>query len=157
MSLRPLLLAVSALCIAAVEPAAAQDAQTRLWDASIAGDTAAIRKAVSDGARVDSLDTRTSRNGRLALNWAALNNKVDAVKLLLELKAQVGGTNHTGFTALHHSAEFGAIDAARVLLAAGADPDLLTGGGMSPAVIARMRGHESLAVLIDSAPRKVKK
>lgn len=44
-----------------------------------AGDTLAIRQAVADGAVVDSLDTRTTRNGRRALNWAARYGRVDAI------------------------------------------------------------------------------
>ena len=55
-------------------PLLAQDAQSRLWDAAIAGDTLAIRQAVADGAKVDSLDVRRNPNGRLALNWAAWAN-----------------------------------------------------------------------------------
>lgn len=86
---RSVLLIVSVLCLSATAPAAAQDSQARLWDAAIAGDTAAIRQAVAAGARVDSLDTRTNRNGRHALNWAAWHNRVAALKLLLELKAPI--------------------------------------------------------------------
>jgi ankyrin repeat protein len=154
---RSVLLIFSLFGISAARPLAAQDAQSRLWDAAIAGDTAAIRKAISEGARVDSLDTRNNRNGRLALNWAALNNQVAAIKLLLELKAPIEGENLTGFTALNHAAESGSIDAARALLAAGADPDHGNKMGYKPADTATERGHMELAKLIDAAPRKQKK
>src|SRR5512145_2304367 len=113
--------ALGLLALAGVRPAAAQDAQGRLWEASIAGDTAAIRKAVADGAKVDSLDVRRSRNGRRPLNWAALQNHPAAVELLLALGAPLEGENLTGFTALNHAAEAGALEATRALLAAGAD------------------------------------
>ena len=154
-SIRILVVLLSMFCSGAVT-LAAQDAQSRLWDAAMAGDTAAIRQAVAAGARVDSLDARTSRNGRYALNWATLNNHTAAVKLLLELKAPVEAENHTGFTALHHAAESGSIDAARILLAAGADPDHPNKSGVRPLMTAMDNGHTALAKLLETTPRKPK-
>ncbi len=133
------------------EPVAAQDAQSRLWDAAIAGDTAAIRQAAAEGARVDSLDTRTSRNGRRALNWAALNDRVDAIALLLELGAPLDAENYTGFSALHHAAEVGSLAAARALLAAGADPAHANLEGVLPATTARENGNDAVAALLEAA------
>jgi ankyrin repeat protein len=147
---------VSSLLGCAAGNLAAQDPQSRLWDAAMAGDTAAIRQALSAGAKIDSLDVRRSANGRYALNWAVLNNKVDAVKLLLELKAPLEAQNRTGFTALLHAAEAGSLDAARILLAAGANPDHANHEGVTATIIATARGHEALAQLIDAAPRKKK-
>ncbi|MFN2419970.1 MAG: ankyrin repeat domain-containing protein [Gemmatimonadota bacterium] len=116
----PLVGALAVLCFGG--PLRAQDAQARLWDAAIAGDTLEIREAIDDGAKIDSLDTRRNPNGRRALNWAAWNDRVAAIELLLALGAPIEAENNTGFTALHHAAESGSIEAARVLLAAGADP-----------------------------------
>ena len=93
----------------------AQTPQTRLWDGAISGDTVALASALKDDAQIDSLDTRTARNGRRALNWAALNNRVDALRFLLAHGASIEATNRTGFTALHHAAEVGSLEAARVL------------------------------------------
>ncbi len=150
------LLLLPLLIMASAQMVSAQDAQSRLWDAAIAGDTAAIRKAVADGARVDSLDTRTNRNGRYALNWAAWYNRVDAVKLLIALKASLEAENNTGFTALSHAAEHGSLEAARILLDGGADPDHANQSGNTPQVIAEARGHTALATLLEAAPRKKK-
>ncbi len=150
------LLLLPLLIMASAQMVSAQDAQSRLWDAAIAGDTAAIRKAVADGARVDSLDTRTNRNGRYALNWAAWYNRVDAVKLLIALKASLEAENNTGFTALSHAAEHGSLEAARILLDAGADPDHANQSGNTPQVIAEARGYTALATLLEAAPRKKK-
>ena len=155
-SSRAFLVPLAVLLLASVQAASAQDAQSRLWDAALAGDTAAIRKAVTDGAKIDSLDTRANPNGRYALNWATLANKVDAVKLLLELKAPIDAQNYTGFTALLHAAEAGSLDAAKILLAAGADPDHANREGVTASVIASARGHDALARLLDAAPRKKK-
>ena len=48
----------TALILTVASTAAAQSAQDVLWDAAIAGDTAAIRQAVADGAVIDSLDVK---------------------------------------------------------------------------------------------------
>lgn len=145
--------ALGLLVLAGVRPAAAQDAQGRLWEASIAGDTAAIRKAVADGAKVDSLDVRRSRNGRRPLNWAALQNHPAAVELLLALGAPLEGENLTGFTALNHAAEAGALEATRALLAAGADVEHANKDGFRPIDTARARGYSSVVSLLEAAER----
>lgn len=134
-------------------PLHAQDAQTQLWEATIAGDTTAMRRALAAGAQIDSLDIRRSRNGRRALNWAALNNRVPAIRLLLEAGATLDTTNLTGFTALHHAAEVGALEAARALLVAGADARRTNNAGYTPSKIARENGFEAVAALLEAAER----
>jgi ankyrin repeat protein len=141
------------LLIVGARPASAQGAQSRLWDASIGGDTVGIRQAIADGAQIDSLDTRRNLNGRRALNWAAWNNQVSAVKLLLALGAQLEAENRTGFSALHHAAEAGSMEAVRALLAAGANPGHANGDGRLPAETARDRGYEAVASILEAAKR----
>ena len=143
----------AALAVALPGASTAQDAQARLWDASIAGDTAAIAQAVRDGANVNSLDTRRAANGRRALNWAALYNHVPAIRALLAAGASVDSSNHTGFTPLHHAAEAGALEAAEALLKARANPKLLTLSGGTPAAVARARGFDAVAQLLEAAER----
>lgn len=145
----PFLLAAGGLL--AGGPLLAQDAQSRLWDAAIAGDTLAIRQAVADGAKIDSLDARRNPNGRLALNWAAWHDRVPAIQLLIALGAPLEAENRTGFSALHHAAEAGSLDAARALLAAGADPNHRNRAGFLPVETARERGNESVAALLEEA------
>ena len=148
------LTAVAALVLYAVPlTAQGQSAQDRLWDAAIAGDTSAIARALRDGARIDSMDTRSARNGRLALNWAALNNHSAAITLLLAKGAPLEGENLTGFSALHHAAEVGALDAARTLLAAGADPTHANVQGRLPAETAEALGHPEVAALLRAAKK----
>ena len=60
--------------------------------------------------------------------------------------------NWTGFTPLHHAAENGSLEAARALLALGADRTLLNGVGQRPVDVARERGHPDVAALLDSLP-----
>lgn len=145
----PLLFAVGGILFGA--PLLAQDAQSRLWDAAIAGDTLAIRQAVADGAKIDSLDTRRNPNGRLALNWAAWHNRVPAIQLLIALGAPLEAENRTGFSALHHAAEAGSLEAARALLAAGADPAHRNRAGFLPVETATERGNDSVAALLQEA------
>lgn len=154
MATRPGRLALAAVVSLGLTSAAvAQDAQSRLWAASVVGDTAAIRLALDDGARVDSLDTRRSRNGRRPLNWAALGDHVPAIEMLLARGAPINGTNLTGFTALHHAAEAGSVNAARALLIAGADVTLTTQAGVTAAEVARGRENDAVATLIEAAQR----
>jgi len=132
----------------------AANAQADLWDAATDGDKAAVDAALRAGAEVNALDTRSSRNGRFALNWAAINNHPDIIELLLAHGAAIDAANQTGFTALHHAAEAGSTDAAKSLLAAGADRTLRTDEGETAADVARRKGNAALARLIEQAPRK---
>lgn len=125
------------------------DPQAGLWDAAIAGDTAAMAAALRDGADIDSLDTRTNPNGRRALNWAAWHNRVSAIRFLLAHGATLEARNLTGFTALHHAAEAGSLEAVEALLAAGADPDTPNKEGRRPAETAMAKGHGVIAVLLE--------
>jgi len=145
---------VLALSIGVSWPLSAQTPQTQLWDAAMVGDTVRLGTALRDGARLDSLDTRQSENGRYALNWAALNNRVDALRFLLARGAALEARNFTGFTALHHAAEMGSLDAAKVLLEAGADPTHRNDAGLKPADTARERGHIQVVALLDAAEKE---
>lgn len=151
-----LLLLAAVSSSAALSQSPISTPQTRLWNAAIAGDTAALAAALKDGANVDSLDVRTARNGRRALNWAAINNRADAIRWLLAHGAPIEATNLTGFTALHHAAEVGSVDAARILLAAGADPKHTNLEGMTPLARARQEGHIEVAELLEAAERGVR-
>jgi ankyrin repeat protein len=148
-----LLVTLAAGALLAGSPLQAQDAQSRLWDSAIAGDTLGIRQALAEGAKVDSLDVRRNPNGRLALNWAAWHNRVPAIEMLLAMGAPIEAENRTGFTALHHAAEAGSLEAARALLAAGADPRHANKAGRTPAVTAREQGNEEVAVLIEESAK----
>lgn len=128
---------------------AGPSAQERLWDASRSGDTTAIERALAGGADIQALDTRTSKNGRRALNWAAANDHPEAIRLLLARGAAIDATNNTGFTALHHAAESNSPRAAEALLKAGANRALRNSNGERPADVARRKGHADLAATIE--------
>ena len=130
--------------------AQAQTAQEQLWDASKTGDTVAMASALADGAALDALDTRRSRNGRFALNYAAWFNHPAAIGWLLRTGAALEAENITGFTALHHAAENGSLEAAQRLLEAGADPQHPNKRGWLPADTATERGYPDIAALLNA-------
>ena len=145
---------ITALSLAFFPMAAwAQDPQSQLWDAAIAGDTVAIARALDAGAKVDSLDQRRNVNGRRALNWAAWHDRAAAVRVLLARGATIEAVNRTGFTPLHHAAEAGSLNALKVLLDAGARTDTPNAGGVLPAETANEHGHTAAAATIAEAER----
>jgi CubicO group peptidase (beta-lactamase class C family) len=135
----------AAVARAMLQQTAGEGAQADLWDAAVAGDTAAADTALQAGADVNALDTRSARSGRRPLNWAALNDNAGMIAWLLAHGADIDATNTTGFTALHHAAESGSADAAAALLDAGADTTLRNAQGETAADVARRKGHEDLA------------
>jgi ankyrin repeat protein len=115
------------------------------------GDTLAMAKALAAGAAIDSLDTRRSENGRRALNWAALNDRPDAIRFLVAHGATVNLANLTGFTPLHHAAESGSVNAAKALLDAGADPTWPNNMGETPLDVAVRTSHLEVAAVLRAA------
>ncbi|MEO8218259.1 MAG: serine hydrolase [Acidobacteriota bacterium] len=139
-----------------VQTTSADGAQVGLWDAAGDGNLAAAEAALQAGAKVNELDTRSSRNGRYALNWAAINNHPDIIEVLLKHGAAINAQNLTGFTALHHAAESGSAAAAQALLDAGADPSLRSASGETPSDVARRHGNTAVAQIIDKAVGKAR-
>jgi len=145
---------VSSLAHAMLDKPAAGGSDANLWDAASDGNAAAVEAALRDGANVNALDTRSSRNGRYALNWAAINDHADVIRLLLANGAAIDAQNLTGFTALHHAAESGSALAAQALLTAGANTSIRTANGETAAEVARRNGNSAVAALIDRHARK---
>src|SRR5262249_58239331 len=115
------------------------------------GRAEATRLLVGVGACVDADPYRGT-----PLTWAAVNGRVDAIRVLVELGADpnrrgtFGGPSHgEGVTAIHLAAQSGRRDAVAALLDLGADPllvDDLHGG--TPLGWARFAGHEELADIL---------
>jgi ankyrin repeat protein len=82
-----------------------------------------------------------------ALIRAAQQNDIKTVYLLLGRGASVHTTDKFGWTALHHAACRGCIEAAALLIGAGADPEAkaivegMSQGGARPLDIAALYGH----------------
>ena len=98
--------------------AAMDNGQTVLMTAARAGNADLVRLLLVYGADVD---TKEIRRGTTALMWAAEDNRADVVKLLLEAGAHVKTRSKGDFSALLVAARAGSLDAARALVAAGAD------------------------------------
>jgi CubicO group peptidase (beta-lactamase class C family) len=127
----------------------ADGAQEALWNAAMSGDTAAAIAAIAKGADVGALDTRRTPSGRRALNWAAQYDHPAVARILIARGAGIDSANATGFTALHHAAESGALETAEVLLRAGANAAIKTKSGETPRDIAERKHHPDVAALID--------
>jgi hypothetical protein len=137
--------------LASVETAARPTAQVRLWVAAAMGDTATIAAALSAGAAIDSLDPQGNRR---ALNYAALGNRVAAVRLLLTRGASINLANRTGFTPVLHAVEGGANEALAVLIEAGADVTIAAAGGVTALAMAQRRGNQAAVKLLETAVKK---
>lgn len=83
-----------------------------------------------------------------ALARAAEYDKPGIVKVLLDAGVPVDDCDSDGATPLYTAAQAGAVEAARCLLDAGADPTKSC-EGETPAETARRFGHEALAELIE--------
>jgi len=142
-----------------------KDGETVLMAAARTGNPRAVQMLVEYGAVVDA---REDRMGETALMWAVAENHPEAAKLLIEHGADVNlhtselkfpkdrfGLEgvltilpHGRWTPLMYAARQGSLEAARVLVDAGADksardPDLST-----PAIIATINGHYDVALML---------
>jgi amidohydrolase family protein/ankyrin repeat protein len=137
--------------LAAVEVAVRPDAQTKLWVGAMTGDTVVMARALTEGARIDSLDPQGNRR---PLNYAAISNRGPAVKFLLERGAGINLTNNSGFTPAHHAVEAGASETLTALIAAGANLTIPNVQGTLPLETARRRGDQAVMLLLEAALKK---
>lgn len=126
----------------------ASPATQDLWAAARNGDVAGIEAALQAGADIEGIDFSENKNGRRALNYAALNNHPAAIEALLKAGANIESQNRTRFTPLHHAAEAGSIDAINVLLKHGANKKAKMYRGGIPQQIAEFKGHRDAALLL---------
>lgn len=94
------LLATSVFLLAAGCTKKTGAAARSLIDAACEGDVAKCEQLVKGGLPVDSADDQ----GRTALSWAVFCCKVDAVRRLIELGADVNHADKRGFAALMYTA-----------------------------------------------------
>lgn len=143
--------------------AAMPEGDSALMLASRSGSLEAVRALIEGGADVNAVE---SFHGETALMWAAAQNHADVVRLLLEHGAEVDAVSKEfkwedltqtgvasylplgGLTALLHAARENGIDAARVLLEHGADPNAKNPIGIGPLRVALTNDHWDLASLL---------
>jgi len=142
-----------------------KEGETVLMAAARTGNPKAVRLLLEHGAVADA---REERLGETALMWAAAENHPEAAKLLIAHGANVNAVTtdlkynkdrfglegvltilpHGHWTPLMYAARQGSLDAAKVLVDAGADknardPDLST-----PAIIATINSHYDVAAML---------
>jgi ankyrin repeat protein len=155
--------------------AATASGVTPLMEAARSGSVDGVRLLVAGGANVNA---REHARGQTALMWAVSRQHSEIVKVLLENHADVHARTGTrpvmamldqgppravktsaqdarqiemgGSTALMLAAQNGGIESARLLLAAGANPNDAAGDGKSALVMAAFTGNGQVArVLLD--------
>lgn len=155
---------ISLLLDAGANPnAATLQGDTALMNASKAGTLQGVQALLDAGADVDARDTHAYQT---ALMWATATNRAGVVELLIEHGADVnarsaeivfsgiqqGGVQgdfpNGGLASIHHAARENAIESARLLLAAGANPSILDPQGISPLRVAATNSNLDFAKLL---------
>ena len=171
---RPLTIAVAAgqapvvevLLAAGADPAAPAGGEPPILAAARTGSLDTVRSLVRHGADINA---REALRGQTALMWAAAEDHAAVARTLLELGADVharstgAGTVRSGaldadqrapervtvgFTPLLFAARQGALNTARVLVAAGADVDEQGPRGSNALLIATRNRHYELAAFL---------
>jgi uncharacterized protein len=157
---------VSALLAAGADPnAALPGGRTVLMTAAQAGNAEVVKRLLARGAAVNATDPVY---GETALMLAAAENHAGAVEALLSHGAAVNGRSralrfpqdsfglegvqttlpHGNWTALMYAARQGSLEAARVLVKAGAEVNLADPDGTTALVFAIINGHFDTAILL---------
>jgi ankyrin len=139
--------ALLASLLAGLLPAlAAAAGDTRLADAAMKGDGAAVRALL--GAKVDVNAPGT--DGTPALHWAVRTQDLETARLLVAAGANVTLANRLGLTPLAVAASTGNAVIIRVLLDAGADPNSADPAGETMLMIAARVGVlDAVQLLLD--------
>src|ERR1043165_9756661 len=105
---------------------AAYGADTRLPDAAMKGDQAAVQSLLKQSVDVNS----AQGDGNTALHWAAYRDDIELARLLLQSGADVKAkTRLADMTPLHLAAANGSATMIELLAKAGADVNLPNGNG----------------------------
>jgi ankyrin repeat protein len=129
---------------AAVHVAAAGD--TRVADAAMRADRAAVRALLAQGADVHAAQP----DGMTALHWAARTGDLDTAQLLLKSGARINATTRYGVTPLHLASVNGNAPMIDAFIRAGADPNAPNPGGETPLMTAARTGNvDAVTLLLD--------
>ena len=136
---------------------------TALMNAAKAGSVQGVQALISAGADVEARDGYSFQS---PLMWAAAFNQAEIVSILAENGADInarsaelifsgiqqGGVQgdfpNGGLTSLHHAARENGIETVNVLLALGADPNILDPQGISPLRVAATNENLDLAKIL---------
>ena len=128
---------------------ATNDAQrTGLILAAEAGHFQAVRLLIHEGADIHAKDFR----GDTALMRASVWGHLDVCEYILSISPKaILDRNNVGGTPLHKCSRWGHPQVAKLLLDAGADPDVFNTEGDSPATLARDYGNDKISRLFIQA------
>ena len=140
------------------------EGQTALMAVARTGNIEAAKLLLKHGAKIDA---REKWGGQTALMWAAAQNQAEMVRFLASKGADVNACsavrdwprrmtaeerpkdlNRGGLSGLMLAARDGKIEAARALIAAGANVNFADPDGSTPLLVALMNGHWDVAKLL---------
>jgi len=126
-----------AVLFAILLPVAGFGGDTRLAEAAMREDIAAVRALIQQKADVNA----GLPDGATALHWAANEDDLDTVSLLIQAGANVKAKDRYGFTPLYFASTNGSAAVIRMLLDAGADPNAADAGGETALMTAMRSGN----------------
>lgn len=124
-----------------------KDGFTALHFACFFGQPKAAKLLIDRGAAVDAVATNPTKV--MPLHSAASSRNLEAARLLLERGAPVNARQQGGWVPIHAAAQNGDCPMVELLLEYGADTALTNDQGKTPSAVAREKGHEDIAVLLD--------
>ncbi len=125
-----------------------KDGFTALHFACFFGQPEAARLLIGSGAAVDAVAANPTQV--MPLHSAASSRNLEAARLLLDHGAPVNARQQAGWVPIHAAAQNGDRPMVELLLLKHhADPKLVNDDGKTPALIAREKGHEELAALLE--------
>ena len=139
-----LVVALSLLGVLAASVSAAARADAPLLEAAKAGDAAAVRALLDQGADVNA----PAVDGATALHWAVHRDDLETVGLLLAADADAAAANRYGVTPLSLACTNGNARVIARLLGAGADPNAALPGGETALMTAARTGAADAVELL---------
>lgn len=126
-----------------------KDGFTALHFACFFGQPGAARVLIESGAAVDVVAANPTRV--MPLHSAASSRNLEAARLLLQHGPpdMVNARQQGGWVPIHAAAQNGDRPMVELLLKHGADSKLANDDGKTPAMVAREKGHEEIAALLD--------
>jgi ankyrin repeat protein len=124
-----------------------KDGFTALHFACFFGQPEAARLLIESGAAVDAVAANPMQV--MPLHSAASARNLEAARLLLEHGATVDARQQGGWVPIHAAAQNGDRPMVELLLKHHADPKLANDEGKTSAMVAREKGHEALAALLE--------
>ncbi len=107
----------------------------------------AVRLLIEAGAAVDAVAGNPMKV--MALHSAASARNLEAARLLVEHGAPVNARQHGGWVPIHAAAQNGDRAMVELLLRYKADPQLANDEGKTAAAVAREKGHDEIAALLE--------